>query len=398
MKRLSVLSAILVVLFVARPSFALETTAVYKQTQKYLVSVITAAKPAISYLEYKSIKKEWEEFIKKPNKSKDDIAKMEKQLKKIDPEFNFPLDFKDIEKANPKFEDFWPYPGAKASSGAGFFVNETGVVVTNHHVISMPNSTVTVLFKGKYYGAKVVGKDPFSDLAVLQVGNIDSSEYTSAVLGDSDALIVGQRIVIAGNPRGLLGSLSEGIVSGLNRSFAALGAGASWPALIQTDASIDHGNSGGPMIDKNTGKVVGIVNATMGNFGFAIPVNILKRFMKNVATFGKARWGMLGAEISDVPVLEAAKEIMREEYGLPEVSVDYGALVHKVRENTPAQKAGLKAGDVIIRVGSQTISDSSALVLASAMSEPGSKSKITVIRGDKELELTVVWAERPDNF
>ena len=107
---------------------------------------------------------------------------------------------------------------------------------------------------------------------------------------------------------------------------------------------------------------------------------------------------MLGAEVSDVPVLENTKEIMREEYGLPEVSVDYGALVRKVRENTPAQKAGLKAGDVIIKVDSQTISDDSAMVLASVMSEPGSKSKITIVRGDKELELTVVWAERPDNF
>lgn len=399
MKRLAVLSAISAVLFVAFPSFALETTAIYKQTQEYLVVVITAGKPAISYSEYKSIKKEWEEFVKKPDRSKDDIVKMKKQLKKVNPDYIFPLDFfEDVEKSTPKFEEFFSYPGAKEASGAGFFVSQAGMVVTNHHVVDMPNSKVKVLFKGKYYSARVLGKDPFSDLAILRVENIDPGRYTPVVLGDSDAMIVGQRVVIAGNPRGLLGSLSEGIVSGLNRSLAALGPGASWPAMIQTDASVDHGNSGGPMINKDTGEVVGVVNATIQSFGFAVPVNALKRLIKNVAAFGKARWGMLGADITNVPVLESAKEIMREEYGLPEVSVDYGALVQKVRENTPAQKAGLKAGDVIIKVGSQIISDSSAMVLASAMSEPGSKSKITVVRGNKELELTVVWAERPNNF
>ncbi len=393
MKRLPVLSAIFVVLFAASAAFALETTVIYKQTREYLVAVIVEGKPAISYSEYKSIKKEWEEFVKKPDKSKNDIAKMKKQLKKINPDFNSPLDFGEIEKVIPKFEELWPYPGAKAAVGAGFFVNQTGMVVTNHHVVNIPNSTARVLFKGKYYSAKVIGKDPFSDLALVQVENIDPAKYTSVVLGDSDVMIVGQRVVIAGNPQRLLGSLSEGIVSGLNRSLAVLGSGAaSWPGLIQTDASIDHGNSGGPMIDKNSGHVIGVVNSTIQSFGFAIPVNALKRFMYNVAQFGKSRWGMLGADITDVPVSENAKEIVREEYGLPEVSVDFGALVRKVRENTPAQKAGLKAGDVIIKVGSQTISDSSA------MSEPNSKSKITVIRGGKELELTVVWAERPDNF
>ncbi len=399
MKRLSVFCAVIVFMLSASTASALETTAIYKQTQEYLVVVITAAKPTISYSEYKSIKQEWAEFIKKPDKSKDDIAKMEKQLKKIDPNFKFAEELlKEMAKPEFKFEDFWPYLGAKAASGAGFFINQSGMVATNHHVIAMPGSTVKVLFKGKYYGAKVVGKDAFSDLAILRVENIDPAKYASVVLGDSDALAVGQRVVIAGNPRGLLGSLSEGIVSGLNRSLGALGAGASWPGMIQTDASVDNGNSGGPMIDKSTGNVVGIVNATIQSFGFAIPVNALKRFVKNVLLFGKARWGMLGADITDVPVSESAKEIAREEYGLPEVTVDHGALVRKVRENTPAQKAGLKDGDVIVKVGSQLINGSSELVLAVAMSEPGSRGRITVVRGDKELALTVVWGERPDNF
>ena len=399
MKRPSVFCAVIVFLLSVSTASALETTAIYKQTQDYLVTIITMAKPTISYSEYKSIKKEWEEFVKKLDKSKDDVAKMKNQLRKIDPDYIFPLDFfEDIAKNTPKFEELWPYPGAKAASGAGFFINHSGMVTTNHHVIAMPGSTVRVLFKGKYYSAKVVGKDAFSDLAILRAEGIDPAKYTPVALGDTDALAVGQRVVIAGNPRGLLGSLSEGIVSGLNRSLGALGPGASWPGMIQTDASVDQGNSGGPMIDKNTGNVVGVVNATIQSFGFAVPVNALKRFVKNVLLFGKARWGMLGADISDVPVSGIAKEIAREEYGLPEVTVDHGALVRKVRENSPAQKAGLKDGDVIVKVGGQPVNGSSALILAVAMSEPGARGKITVVRGDKEMVLTIVWGERPDNF
>ena len=227
----------------------------------------------------------------------------------------------------------------KASSlGSGFIINKNGTVITNNHVIQNAED-ILVKVGNKEFSAKVIGADPYSDLAVLKMNT--SEKFTPVNFGDSDKARVGDWVVAIGNPFGLGGTVTSGIISARNRDINLT----RYDDFIQTDASINQGNSGGPLFNLN-GEVIGINTAIIApgqagsiGIGFAIPSNAASNVIDQLLEYGETRRGWLGVRIQEV-----SKEIAEvEKLKKPE-----GALVASVGENSPAKKAGLKAGDIIL--------------------------------------------------
>lgn len=280
------------------------------------------------------------------------------------------------------------------SSGSGFIVTSDGIIVTNKHVVSDEKATYTVfLADGKKYSAKVLARDPYNDLAFVK---IEARSLPVADLGDSDQLKVGQWVIAVGNPLGeYQNSVTVGIVSGKNRAVSpsdpSTGQTEQLDNLIQTDASIFPGNSGGPLVNLQ-GKVVGI-NTAKGQdqgLGFAIPINSIKNALESVKNLGKIVRPMLG--VSFVPVTsELAKN-----YNLP---VDYGALVYApqgqaaVVDGSPAAKAGLQMGDVIIEVNGDRVDENDSLRSLLGKYQPNDEVKLKLMRDRKEKTITVKLAE-----
>lgn len=261
--------------------------------------------------------------------------------------------------------------------GSGFIVSENGLIITNNHVVEKA-SKITIRFKDqKKRKAKVVGRDPQTDIALLQVETKPGDTFSAAKLGDSEKLRVGDWVMAIGNPFGLSHTVTAGIVSAKGR---VIGSGR-FDNFIQTDASINPGNSGGPLFDLN-GNVVGINTAIFsrggGNIGigFAIPINMTKKLLPQLRT-GVVTRGFLGVNIQPV------NENLAKELGL---KTPRGALVSNVIENAPAKKAGIKRGDVIVGINEKKIENPRQLSLAAADLKPGSIAKVDIIRdGEKRL-------------
>lgn len=276
-------------------------------------------------------------------------------------------------------------PVERQGLGSGFIVSKDGMIVTNAHVVEGSSRVDVVLAGGKTVTAKVLGADPRIEIAILR---IPEDNLPTVAFGDSDKLEVGQQAIAVGNPFGFERTVTTGVVSALNRVIP--GGGASLRELIETDADINPGNSGGPLMD-SCGRVVGVNSAVVssgagGGLGFAIPINIVRRAMSDVAATGRIIVPWIGIAYTEVT------EELATMYKLP---VSYGLLVGPVSPNSPASKADIRKGDIIISLNGKKLTDASQLQELIRSAKVGSEVKLTVQRGGKELTKTVTLTEMP---
>ena len=287
-------------------------------------------------------------------------------------------------------DDGQPITREGQSLGSGFIVSPDGYIVTNAHVITAAakgkiESITVTLFNRKDYVAKVIGSDTASDLAVLKV---DATNLPYVKFGDSTKARVGDWVIAIGEPFGLGGTVTAGIVSALNR---VTGQGGAYDRFIQTDAAINKGNSGGPMFDLN-GNVIGINSQIYSpsegsvGIGFAIPAASAKPIIDTMIKGGKVQRGYLG--IGRQPIDEDIAGTL----GLPK---DRGELVNRVEPGGPGEKAGLKQGDVIVSVNGQEVNPEQTLPYLVANVPPGGAAKLGVIRDGKPMTVTAVVGNRP---
>jgi serine protease Do len=269
------------------------------------------------------------------------------------------------------------------SLGSGFIIDPEGFIITNNHVIDGADEIVIKLKNGKEFNAEIVGKDQNTDLALLKVKSPEN--FQAIKLGNSDSLQVGQWVLAVGSPFGLEQTVTAGIVSAKGR---VIGSGP-YDDFIQTDASINPGNSGGPLTNME-GEVVGIntaIVATGQGIGFAIPINLARGIIEQLKATGEVTRGWLGVAIQDLT------QEMVEYYNLRDSN---GVLVAQVFENDPADKAGIKAQDIIISVNGKKIENSRGLTSMIADLEVGEKAKVVALRNGKEKTFTVEIAKRED--
>ncbi|GAB6888088.1 DegQ family serine endoprotease [Desulfothermus okinawensis JCM 13304] len=283
------------------------------------------------------------------------------------------------------FESVPPSKRKEHALGSGFIISPDGYIVTNNHVVSKADE-ITVILKGgkKSFKATVVGTDPETDLALLKIDAKEKLPYLH--FGDSDKMRPGDWVIAIGNPFGLDHTVTAGIISAKGR---VIGAGP-YDNFLQTDASINPGNSGGPLLNLK-GEVIGINTAIVASgqgIGFAIPSNMAKEVIEQLKKYKKVKRGWLGVTIQDVD------ENTAKALGLNEPK---GALVASVLKGQPAQKAGIKVGDVIIAVNDKPVSDSHDLTRKIGQLPPHSKTKITIWRNGKVKELWITLGERKTN-
>lgn len=281
-------------------------------------------------------------------------------------------------EANPFFEDFFGAPQTRRdkSLGSGFLISKDGYIVTNDHVVRDAESIQVKLSNDKVYDAKVVGGDQKTDIAVIK---INATDLPVTVLGDSDKLEVGQWAIAIGNPFGLDRTMTVGVISATGRSNMGI---ETYENFIQTDASINPGNSGGPLLNVY-GEVIGINTAIVASgqgIGFAIPINMAKPVFSQLISKGNVSRGYMGVTI------QAVTEELAQSFGLKQVK---GALVNNVIKGGPADKAGLRQGDVITALNGSEVRDPSHLQLLVAEAGVGKVVKISIFRDGKSLELKV---------
>ena len=280
-----------------------------------------------------------------------------------------------------------PMPRPEAS-GSGFIYDKTGHIITNNHVVEDAESIEVRLWNGHVLQAEVIGADPQTDLAVIKIDTED--DLPTAILGDSDAVRVGQFAIAVGNPRQLEGSLSYGHVTALGRQGLSL-PGLRFQDLIQTDAAINLGNSGGPLCDID-GRVIGINTAIVfgaDSLGFAVPINRAKKVIPVLISEGKVIRGYLGVEIRDAETIADALD------GLPDSN---GAFVENVVPDTPAAAAGLKVYDVIRKVNGEAILTAQDLINHISDQAPDAAVFLEVWRDGQAIEVQVQLDEFPDSL
>ncbi len=302
----------------------------------------------------------------------------------------FPFEFPPGSPFEDMFKEFGTPQERKSSAlGSGFIIDEKGIVITNNHVIQDAEDIFIKVDGGEEIKAKVIGADPLSDIAVLQLDT--TKKFQSVKFGNSDNARIGDWVMAIGNPFGLGGTVTSGIISARNRSIGL----SRYEDYIQTDASINSGNSGGPLFDMN-GDVIGINTAILGRggsigIGFAIPSNSAKSVIDQLISFGETRRGWLGVRIQDV-----TKEIADvENLGKPR-----GALVASVAENSPSANAGIVAGDIILEFNQEKIQEMKELPMIVAKTEVGKKVKVKIWRNKKEIikDITLGRLETSEDF
>ena len=273
--------------------------------------------------------------------------------------------------------------GEPRASGSGVIVDPNGYILTNNHVIENAEEVTVRLSDARKFTAKVVGRDPKTDLAVLKVEAPE--RLPVAELGDSDRLKVGQWAIAIGNPFGLDRTVTVGIISATARTRVGV---ATYESFIQTDASINPGNSGGPLLNLD-GKVIGIntaIVATGQGIGFSIPINMAKDVMRQLITRGRVVRGWLGIVIQDLT------DELSASFGVKEGD---GVLVADVMKGSPAEKAGLRQGDVITQVAGERIREVPELQKRVAALAPGDSIRLTVVRERGPIGVTVTIGEMP---
>lgn len=292
---------------------------------------------------------------------------------------------------NP-FEDFFgPFSRRERRSvpkqrgmGSGFIIDRNGYIVTNNHVVEGAETIVVTLSDSKEYDAELIGRDPKTDLALLKMD--PSRDLTPLVMGDSDALSVGEWVVAIGSPFGLEQTVTAGIVSAKGR---VIGAGP-YDDFIQTDASINPGNSGGPLINME-GEVIGINTAIVAGgqgIGFAIPINLARGIVEQLKNNGEVTRAWLGVGIQDLT------EELGRYYGIED---NKGVLVTEVYEESPADTGGIKVEDIIVAVDGKEIDSGRVLSGIIANLPVGKRTTITVLRNGTPTDITVEVARRSDD-
>lgn len=298
-------------------------------------------------------------------------------------------------------------------SGSGFVIDEEGHIVTNNHVVEEADSLRVTFSNGMVTKAEVAGRDPYSDLAVIKADPVPEN-LAPLELGDSDGLQVGQRVIAIGNPFGLEGTMTAGIVSAVGRTLPAQAAQTSGgafsnPEIIQTDAAINPGNSGGPLLDTR-GQVVGVntaIRSTTGanaGIGFAVPINTVKRVVPHLIEEGEYEYPYLG-------ITSDNRFTVRELAGPLDLPVNHGVLIAEVQSGTAADRAGLQGGDrevevmgaevkaggdVIVAIDGhelQTFDDLVAYLVSET--EVGQEIALTIVRDGEEMEVSAILGKRP---
>ena len=292
----------------------------------------------------------------------------------------FPFDFPPGSPFEDMFKDYGtPQKRQTSALGSGFIIDEKGIVITNNHVIKGAEDVFVRVNGEKNIKAKVIGADPGMDLAVLQIES--DQKFTPVKFGDSDTARIGDWVIAIGNPFGLGGTVTAGIISARNRSIGL----SRYEDYIQTDASINQGNSGGPLFNMD-GDVVGINTAILGQsgsigIGFAIPSNSAQKVINQLIEFGETKRGWLGVRIQTV-----TKDIADVE----KLDEPRGALVASVAEDSPSDKGGIKAGDIILEFDGKKINEMSELPRIVAETEVGKKVKLKVWRNKREITKEII--------
>ena len=285
------------------------------------------------------------------------------------------------------FGDQFDYRHEKQTSslGSGVIISNDGYVITNFHVIEAAEEIEITTHNGKKFDASLIGADPETDLAVLKIDNL---ALPNIILGNINNLNVGDSVLAIGNPFGVGQTVTMGIVSGLGRNQLGI---STFENFIQTDAAINPGNSGGALVDVN-GDLVGINSAiysksggSMG-IGFAIPIDLVKKITEQIIIKGYVTRGWIGVEVQELT------DDLKESFNL---SSNSGALIASVVKNSPADKGGLKSGDIIVNINNKKISNGKALLNIVSDSQPSQSIDIEIIRGNRKIKLSLKVSERP---
>ena len=294
----------------------------------------------------------------------------------------FPFQFPPGSPFEDMFKEFYRPTERKATAlGSGFIIDKKGIVVTNNHVIEGAEDIIVSVNGSTEYKAKVIGKDPYMDIAVLKIES--EKKFIPVSFGDSDKARIGDWVIAIGNPYGFGGTVTSGIISSRNRDIGLT----RYDDFIQTDASINVGNSGGPLFNLD-GEVIGINTAIIApgqsgsiGIGFAIPSNSASNVISQLLEFGETKRGWLGVRIQEV-----TKEIAEvEKLEKPE-----GALVASISENSPANKAGIKAGDIILEFDGKRVDTMRTLPKLVAQSKVGKRVKLKIWRNQKLISKNVL--------
>ena len=297
---------------------------------------------------------------------------------------------------NPFFQQFFgpqfrqqPRQFKQQGQGSGFIISKDGEILTNNHVVEGADSITVILSDKQQVKAKLIGADPETDIALLKID--DGDNLPVVPLGDSDALEVGEWVIAIGNPFGLSQTVTVGVVSAKGRNQVGIN---DYENFIQTDAAINPGNSGGPLLNIH-GEVIGINSALytktggyMG-IGFAIPINMVKTVEAQLNAKGKVTRGWVGVAIQNVD------ENLAKSFNLKKAE---GILISEVQHGSPAEKAGLKQGDVILRLNNTPLDDANDLRNQISLLPPGSKAGLQIIRDGKTQDIEITIGEQPANF
>jgi len=302
----------------------------------------------------------------------------------------FPFEFPPGSPFEDMFKEFGTPQKRKTSAlGSGFIIDAKGIVITNNHVIKGAEDILVRVNGDKEYNAKIIGSDPLSDIAVLQIDSKD--KFVPVKFGDSDKARIGDWVIAIGNPFGLGGTVTSGIISARNRAIGLT----RYEDFIQTDASINQGNSGGPLFNMD-GNVIGINTAILGQsgsigIGFAIPSNSAEKVIDQLIKYGETKRGWLGVRIQHV-----TKEIAEAE----KLDKPRGALVSNVAQGSPSDKGGIKAGDIILEFDGKQINEMRELPIIVAQTKVGKIVKLKVWRNKKEIykKITLGRLETSDDF
>lgn len=289
----------------------------------------------------------------------------------------------------PPFRDMIPQqPGPRRGSGSGLIVDTEGHILTNNHVVADAARLTVRLVDGREYNARVIGGNVETDIAVIKIDPAAGETLPTAVLGDSDNVRVGDWVLALGNPLGLNFTVTAGIVSATGRAISQ--GDLELESFIQTDAVINPGNSGGPLIDL-FGRVIGVNSAIFGSdrfvgYGFAVPITLARRVMSDLLEFGYLRRPQLGVAVNSVTAVEA------ELYDLDEVR---GAMITGVQNDLPAQRAGLRIGDIVLSVNGTPIQDHIDLIARLANLRPNEEVTLGILRDGRRQNVDVRLGEFP---